>query len=365
MFLKQLTLQNFRSHEELSLDFDSRLIFFVGDNGEGKTNLLEAICMLSWLKSFRESEDSNLIRWGSANYFLRGRIKENQKESVLEIGFTAKPTVKRKLKFNQEEVKKRTDLIGKFITVLLTPMDLKIIEGGPAERRKFVDAFISSFDPNYLDSLLEYNKILKHRNALLKSGNADSSHLSIWDKRLIEKGVSILNKRKEIILELNSFYQINLDKLSGGRDGLELIYKPNVSDENEFIEKLARNLGRDLRLGYTSVGIHRDDLFIGAEERDITEFGSQGQKRSTVIALKAATFNYYKNVLNTTPVLLIDDVIRELDVKRREYFVDLVINAGQAFFTTTDLEGIQDYVGKLEDQKQIFLIQQGTVQSVV
>ncbi|EMJ98208.1 DNA replication/repair protein RecF [Leptospira alstonii] len=364
MFLKHLTLQNFRNHEELSLDFNSRLIFFVGDNGEGKTNLLEAICMLSWLKSFREPEDSNLIRWGSENYFLRGRIQENQKESVLEIGFTAKPTVKRKLKFNQEEVKKRTDLIGKFITVLLTPMDLKIIESGPAERRKFIDAFISSFDPFYLESLLEYNKILKHRNALLKTGGSDASHLSIWDKKLIEKGVIILNKREEIVLELNSFYQTNLNRLSGGKDELEMTYKPNVKNENEFVEKLGRNLGRDLRLGYTSVGIHRDDLFIGSNERDITEFGSQGQKRSTVIALKTATFNYYRNVLNTTPVLLIDDVIRELDVKRREYFVDLVVNAGQAFFTTTDLEGIQDYVGKLQDQKQIFLIRQGNVQSV-
>ncbi|TGM53677.1 DNA replication/repair protein RecF [Leptospira adleri] len=364
MFLKHLTLQNFRSHEELSLDFHSRLIFFVGDNGEGKTNLLEAICMLSWLKSFRESEDGNLIRWSAENYFLRGRIQENQKESVLEIGYTAKPTVKRKLKFNQEEIKKRTDLIGKFITVLLTPMDLKIIEGGPSERRKFIDAFISSFDPFYLDCLLEYNKILKHRNALLKTGNSDSSQLSIWEKRLVEKGTIILNKRKEIVLELNSFYRTNLDKLSGGRDGLTLIYKPDVGNEREFFEKLNRNLGRDLRLGYTSAGIHRDDLFIGIDSRDITEFGSQGQKRSTVIALKAATFNYYKNVLNKTPVLLIDDVIRELDVKRREYFVDLVVNAGQAFFTTTDLEGIQDYVGKLEDQKQIFMIKDGEVRSV-
>lgn len=160
---------------------------------------------------------------------------------------------------------------------------------------------------------------------------------------------------------LNSFYQPNLNKLSGGRDELEMIYEPDVKDGDEFVEKLGRNLGKDLRLGYTSVGIHRDDLFIGTDERDIIEFGSQGQKRSTVIALKTATFNYYRSVLNTMPVLLIDDVIRELDVKRREYFVDLVINAGQAFFTTTDLEGIQDYVGKLEDQKQIFLIQQGNV----
>ncbi|XDD50249.1 DNA replication/repair protein RecF [Leptospira sp. WS92.C1] len=364
MFLKHLTLQNFRSHEELSLDFHSRLIFFVGDNGEGKTNLLEAICMLSWLKSFRESEDSNLIRWGAQNYFLRGKISENQKESVLEIGYTAKPTVKRKLKFNQEEIKKRTELIGKFITVLLTPMDLKIIEGGPVERRKFIDAFISSFDPFYLESLLEYNKILKHRNALLKTGGSDSSHIAVWDKKLVEKGSLILNKRKEIVLELNAFYQTNLAKLSGGKDKLDLIYSPDVENEQEFSDKLSRNLGRDLRLGYTSAGIHRDDLFIGNATKDITEFGSQGQKRSTVIALKAATFNYYKNILGTTPVLLIDDVIRELDVKRREYFVDLVVSAGQAFFTTTDLEGIQDYVGKLEDQKQIYMIKDGTVHSL-
>ncbi|PJZ71073.1 DNA replication/repair protein RecF [Leptospira perolatii] len=362
MFLRSLRLLNFRNHESVNLNFDSRLVFFVGENGEGKTNLLEAISIISWLKSFRESDDGNLIRWGQDGFYLKGEVERDSKKEIFEIGYTRKPVSKRKLKYNQEEVKKRSDLIGKFLTVLMTPLDLKIVEGGPVERRRFVDSLLSALDPIYLRDLIEYNRILKHRNALLKSGSRDVALFEVWNNKLVQTGGSLLHKRADLIKEFHPIYHSNLKKLSGGKDSLQLEYKPSVSSEEEFREKLQRNFHRDLRLGYTSSGIHRDELFIGEDGRDILNFASQGQKRSTVISLKAASFEYYRQKLQKTPVLLIDDVIRELDVKRREYFVELVWNAGQAFFTTTDLEGIGEYVGRLEDRNQIFLVKGGTVE---
>lgn len=361
MFLRSLRLLNFRNHEQVSLDFHSRLIFFVGENGEGKTNLLEAISMISWLKSFRESEEGNLIHWNSDGYYVKAEVDRDGRRESFEVGFSKKPVTRRKLKYNQEEIKKRSDLVGKFLTVLMTPLDLVIVEGGPSERRRFLDSLLSSLDSSYLSDLIEYNRILKQRNALLKSGSSDAGLYEVWNQRLIEKGISLFQKRKEFILEFDPIYRENLRKLSGGKDNLSLEYKSSFADEEDFRRILLRNLPRDRKLGYTSVGVHRDDLFIGEDSRDIMDFASQGQKRSTVISLKSAAFEYYRRKLNRTPILLIDDVIRELDVKRREYFVDLVLNSGQAFFTTTDLEGISDYVGRLEDEKQIFVVKDGKV----
>ncbi|PJZ66896.1 DNA replication/repair protein RecF [Leptospira wolffii] len=361
MFLRSLRLLNFRNHEQVSLEFHSRLIFFVGENGEGKTNLLEAISMISWLKSFRESEEGNLIRWNSDGYYIKAEVDRDGKRESYELGFSKKPVSRRKLKYNQEEVKKRSELVGKFLTVLMTPLDLVIVEGGPSERRRFLDSLLSSIDLSYLNDLIEYNRILKQRNALLKSGSSDLGLYEVWNQKLIEKGMSIFRKRKDFIEDFDPIYREDLKKLSGGRDNLVLEYRPSFTDEEHFRAVLARNLSRDRKLGYTSVGIHRDDLFVGEDNRDIMDFASQGQKRSTVISLKSAAFQYYRNRLNRTPILLIDDVIRELDVKRREYFVDLVLNSGQAFFTTTDLEGISDYVGRLEDEKQIFTVKNGLV----
>ncbi len=317
--------------------------------------------MISWLKSFRESEEGNLIRWNADGYYLKAEVDKDGKRESYELGFSKKPVTRRKLKFNQEEIKKRSDLVGKFLTVLMTPLDLTIVEGGPSERRRFLDSILSSLDPSYLNDLIDYNRILKQRNALLKSGSSDAGLYEVWNHRLMEKGVGLFRKRKDFIIEFDPIYRDNLKKLSGGKDNLLLEYRPSFQDEEDFKSILTRNLARDRKLGYTSVGIHRDDLFVGEDNRDIMDFASQGQKRSTVISLKAAAFEYYRRKLNRTPILLIDDVIRELDVKRREYFVELVLNSGQAFFTTTDLEGISDYVGRLQDEKQIFLVKQGLV----
>ena len=355
MFIESLRLSGYRSYSSLDLKFRSRLVFFVGENGAGKTNILEAIGQAAWLKSFRDNKDAELVQWDNSGYFIRLGYRENDDEHTVEIGVQTDGPLRKKAKFDGAELKKKTELVGRLICVIFTPNDLGIIEGGPSQRRKFVDAFISSISETYLRTLVEYNRVLKNRNTLLKN-RAPDSELEIWTGMLADKGEYIRDKRETVINELNVFFSSDLQELSGGRDNFTLQYKSGFRDREEFLYKLQRNLARDKKLGYTTTGIHRDDLFIGMGERDITGFGSQGQKRSTVISLKTSVFKYIKNRTGRIPVLLIDDVIRELDIKRREYFVNLLLQSGQAFFTTTDLEGISDYIGNMDEKIQVFEI---------
>lgn len=364
MFVKALKIKNFRNHGETRLDFKSRLVFFIGDNGEGKTNIIEAIHLFSTLKSFRDNPDDEMLGWEKDYYFLKLDFAADETDKSIEIGYSRAENLKKKIKLNNEVIHKKADIIGELKCVVFSPVDMKIIEGGPSERRRFIDSFISTVNRSYLNNILSYNKILKQRNTLLKKKGVTKFELMPWDKLLIERGKEITLARRDVLLLLNDLYKESLNKLSGNKDNFEIKYFPNVEDINEYQSKMESRFEKDLRLGYTTTGIHRDDIFVGKDGKDIQEFGSQGQKRSTVISLKTALFKYIQMKEGESPILLIDDVIRELDVKRREYFVNLIIDCGQAFFTTTDLEGIVDYIGNLEDKKQIFRIKSGTVEEI-
>jgi DNA replication and repair protein RecF len=360
MILKRLVLKNFRTYKDISLEFNSRLIFFIGDNGEGKTNLLEAISLLSFLKSFRGNSDDEILMWNENTFYI-GSVCQDEEDFKLEYGYEINPIRRKKIKLNNDIFKKQSDAFGILPCVVLSPKDLIIIEGSHGERRKFIDSLISILHKPYLDELVEYNRILKQRNVTLKKQINDLKMIEVYNIMLAEKDESIRNKRKQIIEELNFHYKNALENLSGGKDNFTLVYKPNVESKDQYLSKIVTNYPKDLRLGYTTVGVHRDEIFIGRDEKDILEFGSQGQKRSSVISLKTASFELIRKKIGTDPILLIDDVIRELDVKRREFFVDLIRECGQAFFTTTDLEGIQDYIGNLDESRQIFQIKNGTL----
>lgn len=363
MILNQISLRNFRNYLSLDIEFHSRLIFFVGENGEGKTNFLESIQMLSTLKSFRENSEDEILCWNNDTFYIGSDITTNAGSIRLELGYTKKESKRKKIKINGQETNKKIEFIGNLVTVVYSPLDLKIIEGGPPERRKFMDAILSMVDKKYLVNLLEYNKVLKHRNTLLKE-KYNQEEMDPWEKMLVERGILLIRERKELLRSISDNFRANLDNLSGNKDNFILKYVPNIKDESTYIDILQSKKDIDKRLGYTSIGPHRDELFIGIENRDITEFGSQGQKRSTVISLKTAQFQYIKEKTGEIPILLIDDVIRELDIKRREHFVNLVLNTGQAFFTTTDLEGIKDYMGSFHEKIQIFKVKAGKMSEV-
>jgi DNA replication and repair protein RecF len=364
MILKSMSIRDFRNYKSLDIDFNSRLTFFIGENGEGKTNFLESIQMLSTLKSFRDNSDDEILSWNSDTFYLSGSITKDIHDIKLELGYTKKESKRKKIKLNGNEISKKIDFIGNLVTVVFSPLDLKIIDGGPAERRKLLDTILSTINKNYLINILEYNKILKHRNSLLKNKTQSAKEFIPWEKMLVERGISLMEERKNLVLFLSEKFKNNLLELSGAKDDFEIFYKPNIKNIDTYSELLSTRRDLDFRLGYTSIGPHRDDLFIGKENRDITEFGSQGQKRSTVISLRTAQFQYVKEKIKDTPVLLIDDVIRELDIKRREYFVNLLLGSGQAFFTTTDLEGIKDYIGDMKEKVQIFTVKTGEMEEV-
>lgn len=361
MFLKRIYIQNFRNHLETDLIFNSRLIFFIGNNGEGKTNLLESISLLSYLKSFRESDQNQLLRWDSPFTFIRAEFESDGNENLFEYGIEKKDTKRKKLKLNGEEIKKISDYVGSFRSVILSPPDIHIIEFGNVERRKFLDSFISSTNRYYLKNLIEYGKLIKQRNAALKKEFILDKEVFIWDEQIIERDKEIRETRAKVVSKLSEYFEKNLSLLSQGKDPFFLNYKPNIISVDDHRERLVQNLRKDRAIGYTSCGNHRDELPIGFDDKDLSQFGSQGQKRSAVIALKTACFQMIRDETGEAPVLLIDDIIRELDVKRREYFVNLISECGQAFFTTTDLEGIQDYVGNLNVKKEIYFVESGKV----
>ncbi|MDZ4725139.1 MAG: DNA replication/repair protein RecF [Leptospira sp.] len=364
MYLRRITLTNFRNHSNTTLDFKSRLIFFIGNNGEGKTNLLESISILSFLKSFRESDENQLLKWDSPFTFVKAEFEAKGEDFTFEYGIQNEGIKRKKVKINGQLFKKITDSVGYFKSVILSPPDIKIIESGNIERRKFLDAFISSTNKNYLNQLIEYNHILKQRNSALKKEYTNTSEIEIWNEPLIEREEIIRLQREKTIQDLSIYFHKNLNLLSQGKDSFHISYKPNVISAEDHRSRLQRNIKKDIAIGYTSCGNHRDEIPIGFEDRDLSNFGSQGQKRSAVIALKTACFQMIKEQTGEAPVLLIDDIIRELDVKRREYFVNLISECGQAFFTTTDLEGIKEYIGSKEIDKEIFSIENGIVKRI-
>ena len=341
MFLNKLKLQNFRSHGEVLLNFKSKLVFFIGENGAGKTNIIEAINQFATLKSFRDNSDEELVNWNSNFYYIKSDLVSEGIDKTIEIGYSKADSQKRKVKLNSEVIQKKQDIIGELKAVVFSPVDLKIIDGGPSERRRFIDSFISTVNRSYFGNILDYNKILKHRNTLLKKKDFSLSELAPWDQMLVKKGSEIAKERARVIININEIYKENLAKLSGEKDKFEIIYRPNVVNNEEYANKLYERISRDTHLGYTSVGIHRDDIFVGANGKDIIEFGSQGQKRSTVIALKTSQFKFIQNQIGEAPILLIDDVIRELDIKRREYFVNLILDCGQAFITDGNIKELE------------------------
>lgn len=359
MELFGIELIQFRNYEKISLHFEKPLIFFIGDNGSGKTNLLEAIGYLSFAKSFRMNTDEEVLAWNQKFFSIHAKLQKQNVDYQVQYGFQVEPQRRKKIKINEDTILKKEEYLGFFPIIILSPNDLKLIDDGDVERRKYIDQIIAFQDKYYTKSLLDYSKIIKNRNLLLKN-KASDSEIHAWNEPLLKTAQVIIEKRKETLETLNVFYREDVQKISDKKDVFEIIYHPK-SPYDTLKENLLKSLEKDRAIGYTSVGPHRDKIFIGFEGKDLTEFGSQGQKRSTAISLKIASYLLLEAKLRFKPILLIDDIIRELDIRRRENFLSLIMNCGQAFFTTTDLEGISQYVGERRENIQIFHVSSGTV----
>lgn len=343
MFLKKLSILNFKNYDEAELEFSDKVNCFLGNNGEGKTNLLDAIYYLSFCKSFFNPIDSQNIKHDMPFFVVEGFYNKKDKEEVIYCGL--KKGQKKQFKRNKKNYDRLADHIGKIPLVIITPIDILLIIDGSDVRRKFVDGIISQYDNSYLNNLLQYNKALNHRNLLLKSfwlnRNFDQDSLDVWNEQLIQYGDLIYQARKEFIEKFTPIFQKFYTTLSGNKEKVELEYRSQLNDD-AFEVLLKNNIDKDRSNHYTNIGIHKDDLLFNLAGMPLKKFGSQGQQKTYLLALKLAQAELIQNISKTKVIILLDDIYDKLDGERMNQLLSIVGDGdfGQVFITDTDLERI-------------------------
>ena len=372
MRIKKLKVENFRNLENLDIEFSEGVNIIYGNNAQGKTNIIESIYIFSFGKSFRANKDIELLKFDKEYFLSNIKIMKKDRELEMDFGFD-KISNKKMIKVNGVIQKKISDIIGKLNVVVFKPEDIKIVTDSPSIRRKYIDYLIYSISKLYLENITKYKKIMEERNNLLKEiklrlkgsknlDETDSNFLDVYDKLLSKLNCEIYNERKRVIEKLNNYiYDIHL-KLTENYINNEKLHIKYVSNVAEDIEKMYNNLSKsrlnDINKGYTSLGIHRDDYIISINSLDVSIYGSQGQKKSSIISLKLSELKVIEEVIGEKPVLLLDDYMSELDEKRRLKFLDIIEDI-QIIITTThkiSIDGKENtyfYVdnGKIEREK--------------
>lgn len=368
MFVKSITLKNYRNYSSLELNTDSGVNIFVGNNAQGKTNLLESIFVLALTKSHRTPRDKELIEWESEQAQLRAVVERKYGTVQLDLIISRQG---KKAKLNGLEQRKLSSFIGSLNAVMFAPEDLEIVKGSPAIRRRFLDMEIGQVQPNYLYHLQQYQKALIQRNNLLRqmwsSPNAQANTLlDIFNEQLVTYGVKIVRKRKQYIKKLQSWAEKIHAGISNGKEALTVTYSPSFAipkeDEavlfEQFMLKLTQIKDQEVRRGMTLVGPHRDDLAFYINGKEVQTYGSQGQQRTTALSLKLAEIELMHEEIGEYPVLLLDDVLSELDSMRQIQLIETFQGKVQTFITTTGIEGIN--LSKLHDANMLY-VQNGKV----
>ncbi|NLJ41002.1 MAG: DNA replication/repair protein RecF [Clostridiales bacterium] len=366
MRLRELGLINYRNYIKLELAFSSNLIIFSGKNAQGKTNILESIFLSSIGRSHRTSRDREIILKGEKESRVRALVEKKEGLSLIEIALAQNEN--KKISINGMAADRLGELMGHINSVLFSPEDLRLVKGSPTERRRFIDMGISQTFPRYFYSLQRYNKILGHRNNLLKSiGEKDSLRktLSVWDEQLSETGAYIISRRLKFIEDLKIIAKRTHREISFDEEELDISYIPSIeidSDNTEAIMKeymktLETNHNDDIRRGRTEKGCHRDDLNIFINGMDVRNFGSQGQQRTSVLSLKLSEIEMMHKETGEYPLLLLDDVMSELDQYRQGELISY-FDKVQTFITTTDYGNLPHIKDK---NAEIYIVNKGKV----
>lgn len=358
MVIKSLELSNFRNYEKLSLEFSRGVNILYGDNAQGKTNILEAICVCATTKSQKGSKDKEMIRLGDEESHIRMYVERGEIPHKLDMHL--RKTKAKTVALDGLPVKKSSELYGFLHVISFSPEDLSVVKEGPAQRRRMVDMELCQLDRIYMHDLTKYNKILEQRNNLLKQIGFDprlADTLQVWDEQLTEYGKNIIRIRRNFIRDLNELVAPMHEHLSKGKESLRLCYEPNVSEE-EFLSVLQGSREKELILKSTLHGPHRDDIsfFLGGE--DIRRFGSQGQQRTSALSVKLAEIELVKRTIKEDPVLLLDDVLSELDRSRQTQLLDSIQNI-QTVITCT---GLEEFVKERIRSDRIYHVAEGSVE---
>lgn len=346
MILQRLSLFNFRNYEQAEFTFSAGVNALTGANGCGKTNVLDAIHYLCLCKSYFHTIDAPSLRFGSGFFTVSGTFERDG--SADEIVVSVKNGQKKSVKRNQKEYGRLKDHIGLLPLVMEAPVDQEIIHGGSEERRRMMDSVICQYDHDYLDNLMSYNRLLQQRNALLKQvargGSSDSSLWQVWDEQLAHYGHCVYEARKTFVKRFQPYFESRYESLASQQESAGITYVSHL-DESPLSALLDKNLQKDLVLQHTSSGIHKDDLILNLNGQPIRRYGSQGQQKSLVLALKLAQFTVMKESVDTIPMLLLDDVFDKLDIGRITRLMDLVTREGFGQIILTDTQ--EEHVGEI------------------
>ncbi len=360
MKIRNLKLVNFRNYDNLAIAFNEGLNIIYGDNGTGKSNLVEAIYLLALTKSFRINNDKYLIQKGKSNAYVEGKIlkKDDLANFKVEISNEGK-----KVEIDNNKIKKISEYVTKIQVVIFYPSNTEIINSSPSERRKVLNIEISQIFKEYLILLSNYNKILKQRNAYLKQlylyGNASRQYLDILTKKLVEYGKKIYKYRYEFIAQINSYITEIYQTIFGSGE-LKVNYISTYNKtEKELLEVYRKYYSKEMAIGKTLIGPHHDDFEFILDGHKLKEWGSQGQMKNAILAMKIAEVRLIKDVLKYYPILILDDLFSELDKKKIANILKLLNNEVQTFITTTDIKSIPK---NLINESRIYKVTNGKVE---
>lgn len=363
MWLKRISILNYKNLEQAELSFSRKMNCIIGKNGMGKTNLLDAVYYLSFCKSATNPIDSQNIRHDQDFFVIQGFYETDTQEPE-EVYCGLKRKQKKQFKRNKKEYTRLSDHIGFIPLVLVSPADSLLIAGGSEERRRFMDVVISQFDREYLEALIRYNKALMQRNTLLKSDiEPEEELMAVWEEMMATAGTVVYQKRKAFIDEFIPVFQSYYAYISQDREEVSLAYESHAA-QGDLLQLIQESRQRDRIMGYSLKGVHKDDLVMQLGEFPIKREGSQGQNKTYLIALKLAQFEFLKRTgSQTTPLVLLDDIFDKLDASRVEQIVKLVAgdNFGQIFITDTNRDHLDKILKKIDEDYKLFEVEGGMV----
>lgn len=359
--LISLNLESFRAYQSATVSFEQDLTILIGENGIGKTSILEAIAMGGTLRSFRGTLDRDLISPSKDFYGVTVNYALRDTKETLRFAYgkdSENGSYRRSMHINGQKANSVNDFLGRFKVVVFTPDDTDIIDRTPKERRQFFDGVLCTLYPAYLKSLQSYNRVLLQRNtALKKTPNMDALMLNAFDQEIAKHGFAIIEARRTLQVEFKNYFDSYVGIISDQKDKWSLDYQESaqaVSSVDDYVEALAGARSNDLRLRQTTRGVHRDRFYFYPEDGprlELQQYASQGQKRTVALALKMAQYQLILQKTQNRPVLLIDDVLNELDLHRREKFLGFLAEIGQAIITTTELKGLEEFLNTLSSTK--------------
>ncbi len=369
MFIKTLSVYDFRNYEEQNIEFNNNNNIIIGNNAQGKTNIIESIYMTSLGKSFRTNKDTEMIKFEKNQSRIKAQVINKYKDEInIEIIINKKD--KKIIKINGAKIIKTSEILKNIFIVIFSPEDLRIIKEGPEKRRKFIDRELCQIRPVYYHNLVKYRKIIQQRNKMLKETNVDQINhdlFDVWDEQLVHYGSLIIKDRSIFTNKINEISKKIHHDITNKNELIDVLYEPNINidiDEKNYKEKyfnlLKEKRKSDVYRKITSVGPHKDDIKILINDIDARHFGSQGQQRTAALSLKLAEIKLIEEEIGEKPILLLDDVLSELDINRQEYLINSLKEL-QTFITTTEVNSLVDE--KIE-KKQYYKVEDGKIKKV-